>query len=152
MNNEILIQKGNCDLMPMRSERGQSLVELAITLVAILILLAGIVDLGRAFFAYMSLRDAAQEAALFGSLNPTDTTGINSRGMSVLTNRVDTSNVTITPVITGGACGNGSNSIEVTVHYANFAITMPFLGTIVGSQSFDITASVTDSILSPPCP
>ncbi len=152
MDTESLMQKANRDLKPTSSERGQSMVELAITLVAILILLAGIVDLGRAFFAYMALRDAAQEAALFGSVNPTDTTGISNRGLSVLATRVDTSNVTVTPVITGSACGNGSNSIEVTVHYTNFAITMPFLGTIVGSQSFDITASVIDSILSPPCP
>lgn len=145
MKQRIHIQKSN------QNERGQSLVELAITLVVILILLAGIVDLGRAFFAYMSLRDAAQEAALYGSTEPTDTSGINSRGMSVLANRVDTSSVTITPTITGSACGNGSNSITVTVQLSNFAITMPFLGTLVGSQSFDMTATITDTILRPPC-
>ncbi|MBM3144519.1 MAG: pilus assembly protein [Chloroflexi bacterium] len=142
----------NCLRTDHHREQGQSLVELAITLVVILILLAGVIDLGRAFFAYMALRDAAQEAALYGSINPTDSPGINNRGMSVLTNRVDTSQVTITPAISGGACGNGVNSISVTVHFSNFAITMPFLGTLVGSQSFDITASVTDTILSPPCP
>ena len=132
-------------------ESGKRLVELAITLVVILILLAGIVDLGRAFFAYMALRDAAQEAAFYGSTEPTDTSGINSRAMSVLANRVDTSNVTVSTSIGGSACGNGSNSITVTVHFSNFAITMPFLGTLVGSQSFDITAVITDTILRPPC-
>ncbi|MBC8507215.1 MAG: pilus assembly protein [Anaerolineales bacterium] len=135
-----------------KHEGGQSLVELAITLTVILILLAGIVDLGRAFFAYMALRDSAQEAALFGSIDPTDTIGMSNRALAVLANRVDTSNVTITPVVSGSSCGNGSNSITVTVLYSNFAITMPFLGTLVGTQSFDISTNITDTILSPPCP
>lgn len=151
MENGNLEQKGK-NTQPMSIERGQSMVELAITLVAILILLAGIVDLGRAFFAYIAMRDAAQEGALYGSTAPSDSSGIDSRAKSVLASRVDISNITITPVISGSSCGNGSNSITVTVHYDNFAITMPFLGTIVGSQGFDITASVIDTILSPACP
>jgi Flp pilus assembly protein TadG len=133
-----------------QEERGQSLVEIAVSLVLLLTVMAGIVDLGRAFFTYIALRDAAQEAALYGSLNPTDTTGISSRGLAVLENRVDTTNVTITPVTTG-VCANGANSIEVTVNYSNFLVTMPFLGAIIGTQDFPIDAVVTDTILSPPC-
>jgi len=51
-------------------EKGQSLVELALTLLIILTLLAGAVDLGSAFFSYVAIRDAAQEGALFGSIKP----------------------------------------------------------------------------------
>lgn len=133
------------------SERGQSFAELALTLVVLLILVAGIVDLGRAFFTYIALRDAAQEAAVYGSINPTDSSGINDRGMAVLTNRMDTSTVSIAPTFSG-TCANGSNTIQVVVQFSNFNITMPFLGTLVGSQKFNITASVTDTILSPMCP
>jgi len=43
-------------------EKGQSLVEFAFGLVILMILISGIVDLGRAFFTYMALNDAAQEA------------------------------------------------------------------------------------------
>lgn len=50
-----------------RSERGQSLGELSILMTIILILLAGVADGGRALFTYISLRDAAQEGALYGS-------------------------------------------------------------------------------------
>ncbi len=132
-------------------ESGQSFVELALTLVVLLVLIAGIVDLGRAFFTYIALRDAAQEAAIYGAINPTDSSGINSRGMATLTNRVDTSTVSISPTLTG-SCANGTNSIQVDVLFSNFSITMPFLGTVMGSQTFNITASVTDTILSPPCP
>jgi Flp pilus assembly protein TadG len=133
-----------------RKERGQSFAEFSISLVILLILAAGIVDLGRAFFTFIALRDAAQEAALYGSINPTETTQIQNRGLSVLSNRIDTSTVSITPVTTG-ACNNSVNNIEVTVHYSNFVITTPFLGTLVGSQTFDISASVVNTILSPPC-
>jgi Flp pilus assembly protein TadG len=52
------------------SASGQSLVEIGLTMVAVLTLLAGVVDLGSAFFDYISLRDAAQEGALYGSFNP----------------------------------------------------------------------------------
>lgn len=52
-------------------EQGQSLVELALSLVLLLTLLAGLVDFGRAFFTYVALRDAAQEGAAYASvINP----------------------------------------------------------------------------------
>src|SRR5512143_273507 len=53
-----------------RHERGQSLVELAISLTVMLLLLSGAVTFGMALFSYVSLRDAAQEGALYGSFNP----------------------------------------------------------------------------------
>lgn len=134
-----------------RSERGQSMVELSVSLVFLLVLIAGVVDLGRAFFTYIALRDAAQEGALYGSLNPTDTTAIAQRANAVLADRANPGDVTVTSTTTG-TCSDGSNSIDVEVTYSNFPITMPFLGAFVGSQSFDITARATDTILSPPCP
>jgi Flp pilus assembly protein TadG len=136
--------------MKHKKESGQSFVELSLSLVVMLIMLAGTVDLGRAFYAYIALRDAAQEAALYGALNPTDTSGIQSRGMSNLSTRVDTSDVVITPTTTG-VCANSLNSIEVTVQYGNFLITTPFLGRFLGSQTIDLEASVNNTILNPPC-
>ncbi len=53
-----------------RSARGQSLVEFAISLTAIVLLLSGAVDFGIALFSYVAIRDAAQEGALYASLNP----------------------------------------------------------------------------------
>ncbi len=57
-------------LLPANKERGQSLVELAISLMVMLLLLAGAVTFGMALFSYVAIRDAAQEGALFGSFNP----------------------------------------------------------------------------------
>jgi len=53
-------------------EKGQSLVELSISLVILLVLAAGLVDLGRAFFTYITLRDAAQEGASYASVGRED--------------------------------------------------------------------------------
>ena len=65
MNKKIEIHQDN----PCR-ERGQSLVEMAMSLVILLLLVGGVVDFGRAFFTFMALRDAVQEGALYGSINP----------------------------------------------------------------------------------
>src|SRR5215208_8154038 len=54
----------------LKTERGQSLVELSISLLGLLYLLSGAVEFGLAFFQYVQLRDAAQEGALFGSMDP----------------------------------------------------------------------------------
>src|SRR5512140_1334539 len=51
-------------------ERGQSLVELAISLTVMMLLLSGAVTFGIALFSYVSMRDAAGEGALYGSIRP----------------------------------------------------------------------------------
>ena len=53
-------------------DRGQSLVEMTAGLMFLLVMLAGIVDVGRALFAQVALLDAAEEGALYGCLQPTD--------------------------------------------------------------------------------
>jgi len=59
------------NLEPPRRERGQSLVETAIVVPILFLLLAAVVDFGRAFDAYIVLTNAAREGARFGSLaNP----------------------------------------------------------------------------------
>jgi Flp pilus assembly protein TadG len=136
---------------------GQSLVELALTLSLVLLLIAGLVDLSRAFFTLMALRDAAQEGASFGAINPTNTFGIESRVRSTSQDIVDLSDVSQVTVsisyTTGNACAapDGSNGITLTVTYNNFTLITPFLGTIIGTQTIPISTSITDTILRPPC-
>lgn len=135
-----------------QTKKGQSLVELALSLLLILTILAGAVDLGIAFFSHVSLRDAAQEGALYGSLNPTDTNGIVSRvrqSSNSPVNLSDVSNVTVNISTSGGACAGGA--ITVTVSY-NYRLSMPFIGTILGTTAIPLNASVTDTILKPGCP
>jgi Flp pilus assembly protein TadG len=134
-------------------ESGQSMVELAFSLVFLLILIAGVVDLGRAFFTHIALRDAAQEGALYGSID-SDTKSdadIAARVEDVLSDRVNPADLTVsvTPSLSSSSCAG--DSIQVTVGFDNFPITMPFLGAVIGQQ-VDLSANVVDTILSPPCP
>ena len=50
--------------------RGQSLVEFAIILPVLLLLVAGAIDLGRAYFTSISLENAVKEGAFFGARDP----------------------------------------------------------------------------------
>lgn len=61
-------------------ERGQGLVEFSLALVFLSVLLMGVLDLGRAYFSYLALKDAAQEGAYYGSAFPqcVDADGINN--------------------------------------------------------------------------
>lgn len=143
-------------------ERGQSLVELAVSLVILFILLAGVVDFGRAFFSYLSLRDAAQEGAVYGSICPTNTAKILARVRGASNTPVDLSDTSHVQVdcafVIGGsevACSGTpmpGNGIKVRVTYDNFPITMPFLGGIIGTQTLTLRAEATDTILRTSCP
>lgn len=149
------------------SQKGQSLVELAVSLTFILILLGGVIDLGRAFFAYIALRDAVQEGAAVGSLYPMDFKMIFDRIRQSSNSPIDLANdpgVSMCAMLDDAPCSAADqpanpedacigHKITVKVSY-NFELAMPFVGAVIGSQSFPITAEATNTILSsaPGCP
>ena len=114
-----------------------------------MVLLAGTIDLGRAFFTWLTLRDAAQEGASYGSINSTDVSGINSRVWDILGSVIPDPQhaVSVEVTATGHCLGN---SITVNVEYPQFPLTMPFLGILIGN-TIPIHATINDTILVPPC-
>ncbi len=157
-----------------KSEGGQSLVEFAVALVILLYLVVVIADGARALFTYLSMRDAAQEAAAYASYQPADTAGIIRRACEA-SNMMDglcgdTSTCTGSdpancgslsipyPTLTGtGACmetaeTGAANGITVAIDYPQFPLAMPFVATFIGRQWVPIHTEVTDTILSPKCP
>ena len=132
-----------------RSEHGQSLIEFAFGLVVLLVLLAGAVDGGRALFTYLSLRDAAQEGALYGSIEPDGEIEDRVLAASDLVSNLE-GDLDI-DIDTGAGCAGAL--IKVTVTYPNFPLTMPFIGPLIGSSdnTIPISAAVTDMILIPKC-
>jgi len=140
-----------------KSERGQSLVEFAISLTIILWLLAGAVEFGIALFQYIQMRDAAQEGALYGSINPIDKTGIENRVKAASNSPIDLATdpeVVVQVTYPDGTC-KVADSVKVRVEYPH-KIFMPF-GTLFtgGDQYIHLGADVTDTILnttSPTCP
>ena len=128
-------------------ERGQSLVEFALGITFILILMSGTVDLGRAYFSLLSLRDAAQEGALYGSLAPPDTAGIRARVRETSAWPLDFSGFAddqITVNITGPACAG--SEIKVTLEM-DFVLAAPF----ISGNVLPLAAEAKDTILQPAC-
>jgi len=136
------------------NKRGQSLVEFAISLTVIMMLLAGAVEFGIALFQFVQLRDAAQEGALYGSIHPGENTNIEARVKSASQTPIDLQNdpdVSIVISYPDGSPNCEGKGIQVDVSYPH-PIAMPFIGPIIGSNTIQINASVTDTILTPVCP
>lgn len=55
---------------PAYRKRGQSVAEVAVAFPVLLLLISGLLDLGRLYYAYVALEDATGEAALFLAVNP----------------------------------------------------------------------------------
>jgi Flp pilus assembly protein TadG len=146
-------------------QKGQSLVELALTITIVLTLLAGAFDLGSAFFSYIALRDAAQEGAVYGSIDPTHKDLIETRVRLSSTAPINFSSFAATCSTTSpkGSCvelrrPDGTipakpctgDQVIVTVRYT-YTLLMPFIGGIIGRQTIPLKATVTNVILTPLC-
>jgi Flp pilus assembly protein TadG len=86
---------------------GASVLETALMLPLLLTLLIGAVDYGRGYYAAIEVASAAESGALYGSLNPTDTSGMVS--MAKL-NAKDISGMNATAIY-GCECSDGSSFI-----------------------------------------
>lgn len=142
-------------------QKGQSFVEFSVLITILVTLLAGVADFGRAYLIFLEMRDAAQEGASYGSFAPADFNGVEARVRDTMRDPIDLSDpstVTIVSSLTNppNACAGFDptslepNEIEVTILY-QMPVTMPFLGTIIGSQELSLVATVSNTILQPPC-
>jgi hypothetical protein len=142
-------------------EKGQSLMELAVSMILLLILLAGIFDLGRAAIAYFILQESAEEGIVYGIAFPTDCNQITMRIRKDIEHTIVTSPVNVSIMIENNAGGYtacytipyaqvyASKKMTITVT-TDFPITMPFLGTILGRQYIPLNVSTNGVILRPP--
>jgi Flp pilus assembly protein TadG len=156
-----------------RRQNGQSLVELAIALTVLMWLLAGTIDLGMGLFTWISLREAAEEGSLFGSVYPTlddgdfiyetgeaiNTAAIQQHVCASTTNPVklttsdnvtcDATRVTVNITTSSVPCAGGWLRIDIIY---NYRILMPLTSTLIGSQTIPIHASATNTLLRYSCP
>ena len=126
-----------------RGEHGQSLVEFTFMSIVITVLLLGILDLGRAYFTYLALQDAAGEGANYGAVYPNRITGDDPDNITYRVRNsapegslVDMSAASIDVRLTGVTPGN---KITVTVT-TQYQLLTPFVGAIVGSQYLPLSA------------
>lgn len=106
-------------------ESGQSLVEVALALPILLLILAGLLDLGRVFYTFIALEEAAAEGALYLAINPdcptassaptcTDPNNAIFRATNAGNQEVDWSIATLTPEVTEPTIGF---TVRFTVEY-----------------------------------
>ncbi len=138
-------------------EKGQSLVEFAISLTMLLILLAGVVYFGIGLFYYVAMRDAAQEGALFGSMNPTDAGGIQTRvadaaGPGFIRDLYDAGQLSVAVTYSGAPCEGNGITVMLTHDYSLRWLPIgAFIEPFIGRDFIRLRAAVTDTILTPPC-
>ena len=94
-------------------EHGAALVETAMILFVVLLLVAGMVDLGRAFDTYIVLGEASRAGARYGSLNPYDGVGIRAAAVQMAASNGLT--VTEWDVTIDGLSAQAGQPISVTV-------------------------------------
>lgn len=118
-----------------QSERGASLIETALVLPLLLLLVAGIVDLGGAFNSYIMVTNAAREGARYASKIPDDGAGIRGAAKQEATNYgviLADGDIAIDP---NPPTGSGT-PITVTVTFAYNTL----IGNIIGASQITVSA------------
>jgi hypothetical protein len=136
-------------------QRGQSLVEMSVGLVVLLIVLSGLLDVGRAFYIYVGLEDGAGEAALYLSINPGCRTATDGpqcanpnnaeyRARNAGGENIDWSSATIT-IVRPPVYGVG-DPVKVTIQYQLKLLT-PFMPRFAGVNPISLKTEATQTII-----
>ena len=131
------------------TQKGQSLVEVAITMVILLMLLLTTFEFGYAFLYYITIKDAAEEGAIYGSLYPSAscntnlTSRVHNSSSSPVINISDPNITTVAISRTGTTPGS---TITVTVTH-RYNIITPLVQTVLGQTTMELHASITNTIL-----
>ena len=141
--------------MMRKSERGQSFMELAVSIVFLLILLTAVIDLGWAFYTMIALRDTAQEAAAYGTMCP-DAYLVKMRLRASATaplkiEDIDPNNITVTFVNPDTSAettdfGKEEDIVRISV-FVNHKIVTPLIGTFIGTYEYPLKVNIADTVM-----
>ncbi|OQY16909.1 MAG: hypothetical protein B6I35_15300 [Anaerolineaceae bacterium 4572_32.2] len=109
-----------------KKERGQSMLEFALVLPVLLIILAGVLDLGRLYFAYVAVTDAAGEGASYAAIHPDNTAEIVARAQDATGGLVEIDS----DMVDVYQPPDLDQAIAVDVTY-EFTLATPVVGTIL---------------------
>jgi Flp pilus assembly protein TadG len=122
----------------MKDQKGQSMTEFALLLPLLLLLICGIVDMGRLLFAYQSLHMTVQEAVRLGGLGKSDAEIVTyAKGHVQVANATELM-VTIVPA---QAARKPGQDVTVTLSYK-----LPFITPLV-SQIIPVPTLSTNSTI-----
>ena len=140
-------------LSKLRSSKGQSLVELSVTLPILLILVFGIIDVGLGMMSYISLSNAVREGARFASVGnpagePSDCDGVTNDTVygrvCITTGGLDLTE--LTPSVTYPSGVGPGNSVIVAADYTyNFVTPRGDLLDFFSGGTFPTTISMSSS-------
>lgn len=134
-----------------QSERGQGLIELAIALPALLVLLLGVLDVGRVYWSLVTLKDAVSEGASYAAAYPPnsgDPDDANLVKIKELAADSSTALVVLTPEMFSVDYVDPPTTgqpITVTVAY-DFVLITPFVNAIVPDSKLTLRATDTHVI------
>jgi Flp pilus assembly protein TadG len=104
-------------------ERGAVAIEMALVAPFLLLLVLGMVDVGRLLFTYVSVVDAAHEGAMYAAFEPCDLAAVKGKVISSQDDlSLDSSNVSVAPQ---------AGYIDVTVD-VDVDILTPLISSIIG--------------------
>ena len=121
---------------------GQGMVELVVVLPLLLTILLGTLDLGRAFYTYIALTNAAREAARYAAVNDANASISQVQGELDAPSGTDISGCAPGSLTYSGSGGGRGNAYTVTVS-CQFVLVTPFMSAIVGAVGNKITISST---------
>lgn len=133
------------------NQRGQALVEFALMTPVLLILIAGIVEAGRAFATFIQIANAAREGARVGSVTPSNTSSIQSAALRELPSWIAAEPTTVSVSCAAAGASSFDNCVtvyppasgdqlKVTVSY-NYQPIMPVLNGITTITAVQIASS-----------
>lgn len=132
------------------SQKGQSLIEITISFTVILFMLLALIDFGYAFLTWITIRDAAQEGATYGSLHPG--AGCQADLRSWVRNSASSSIINLSSlpddhiIITSSGSNVGSNmTVQVNEQYH---ILTPLVSIAIGQSDIQLSARQANTIIS----
>lgn len=126
-----------------KNEKGQSLVEVALAMPLLIIIMMGILDLGRAYLTYIALSDAAAEGAAYAAIHPSDQAQAIARAADSSGGLVTLAQDMVS--VDTGEMSAGS-PITVTVEY-EYQMLTPFVNEWVPDGVLIMKATVTQPII-----
>ena len=112
-----------------KKQRGQALVEMALVFPVFILLVMGILDLGRAVWQANTMAEAARQGARYAITAPSDCTGITNAATSAAVGvKLNASPVTISET------GDDDGSLVTVRVTATFSPVTPLIATFTGSS------------------
>ncbi|MEI6290034.1 MAG: TadE family protein [Chloroflexota bacterium] len=132
-----------------QGHKAQSLIEMTLSFTVILFLLLALIDFGYAFLTWITIRDAAQEGATYGSIHPG--TACRPQIRNWVRNSASSTiiNISALPddhiIITSTGSSVGS-SINVQVN-DEYHILTPLVSLAIGTPNIQLSARISNTIL-----